>query len=220
MDYEHFNDLLAKTKSAYDLSDIKKHCDKEGHQWFYSLCATKIIVNKPLIIGFNWGAGSGVSFAPQMDYPTESFYDLHKKKWLGSLSRIIPYCEKYISKEFACEAGQSNYCFFRSYQEDQISEHDLELCKPIFRELLEISKPSLLLCFSARLRDHLILSELVENCATAELPYRQGNAERKCLVAKGEISFGKSKIYFLPHPNWPLKREIREEAWEFCFIHG
>ena len=220
MDYNRLNGLLEKTKAAYDLSDIKRYCDREGHKWFYSLFATKVTENMPLIVGFNWGAAHGVSYAPQLNCSHESFSNLYKEKRLGSLARIIPYLHKYMPGVSYTEMGQSNYCFFRSHQECQITEHDLELCKPIFIELLEIVKPSLLLCFSVRLRNYLLLSDRIQNIATAKLSGRQGSSENNCVVIKGEIAHGRVKIYFLPHPNYPLRRELREKAWEFCFMHN
>lgn len=112
MDNDVFNRLLAKIEAAYNVSDIKEYCEKAGHKWAYSLCATKITKNKPLILGFNWGAASGFVYEPQQSYPTETFDDLYKKKYLGSFLRIVPYCNKYISSSFIHEAGQRKFLFF------------------------------------------------------------------------------------------------------------
>lgn len=219
MDNEVFSRLLAKIKTAYDSSDIKKYCEKNGHQWAYELCATKITNNKPLIIGFNWGAASDGDYPPQKDYPTATFDDLFRKKDLGSFSRVVPYCNQYISPSFIHEAGQSNFCFFRSQRADQITERDLDLCKPIFKEFLESITPSLLLCFSSKLRDYLIDSHLTTNLHSKELTDNVvGGRERTYKVAKGDYIAGqKLKTYFLPHPNYRIQQTTRDKAWEFCF---
>ena len=205
-----FNELLYETKQAYLLSDVyQNYKDKE---WYYSVTATKLSKNKPLIVGFNWGAKKNYKYTPQCEYPFTIFEGLYDD--LGSLNRTIPFFHEYFQK--ALTGMQTNYCFFRSQKEKQISYRDLELCKPLFDKYLDYVDPSIIISFSSILRDYFNNNNLITNKKTLPIKYLKGQTE----IIKGNYKTRSGKIIefvYIPHPNARVSNEDRIKAWEFCF---
>lgn len=218
MDKDDLKNLLNRIELAFNQSDIKAYCEANNLKWFYDLCATPIIPGAPLIVGFNWGAAKGMEY--KLLSPQERFIDLHNKKYLGSMSRIVPYLTQYFSEEILEIIGQTNFCFFRSAKGYQISKKDLDLCKSIFFEFLEKAVPSNILCFSGRLKDYLFSSGLLNNLRKKEITFRKGNREVAYTAVKATLNITGCKIAFLPHPNYPISSIARRQAWEFCFKIG
>jgi ribonuclease R len=207
--------LLKEIEKAYEQSDIRQYCLEHGHQWFYSLVSTTMEVGGPLIIGFNWGASKDEKYDPQLSIEKCDF----KSGDRGSLSRIFPYCEEFIGRDFLSTVSQSNYCFFRSKNERQISNKDMELCEPIFEKLLAVMKPSLIICFSSKLRDYMLRNNKIRTKTSKSIRFDRGYSVITYDVIKATLLSG-TKIFFLPHPNYPMKAVAREEVWDFCFGKG
>ena len=99
--------------------------------------------------GFNWGvkkellANDGKGRCGQVEYPLSNFegncYEL------GSLKRVIPLLYEYYPRALA--GMQSNYCFFRSERENQITNKDLELSQDLLSSILIIQNHQLLFPF-------------------------------------------------------------------------
>lgn len=203
--------LLTELGQAYELSDIKQICMDEKHEWHYSLLTTTMEKNGPLVIGFNWGVSLTERYPPQLAIE-KSVFDAGD---VGSLSRIFPYCEKYFGSEFLSKTSQSNYCFFRSKTEKQISPKDIALCEPIFEKLIAILKPSIILCFSSQLRDYLFANEKVASSLSKDIQLQRGATACTYKAIRATLKSG-IEIKCLPHPNYPMKSRARAEAWEFC----
>lgn len=199
------DNLLAELGQAYEQSDIKKN---ELH---YSLITTTMKKRGPLILGFNWGVKQDEKYSPQTTIEEAIF----KNGDVGSLSRIFPYCEKYFGDDFLERASQSNYCFFRSKSESEITPKDIGLCEPIFDKLIDVMEPSSILCFSSKLRDYLLSNNRVKAKESIKISYKRGSTQMTYEPIKAMLTSG-VKIMFLPHPNYPMKKEARAEAWEFC----
>ncbi len=208
-------DLLTELERVYEKSPIRSYCLRNGHEWHYSLITTTLELYQPLIIGFNWGASQDEEYQPQSSIFKSDF----SMKEVGSLSRIFPYCEKYFDYNFLSKASQSNYCFFRSKCESQISNQDIELCEPIFEKLIDAIEPSVILCFSSKLRNYLIKNNRICSRNSKIITYRRGSSNVKYEVIKATLKSG-IEIKFLPHPNYPMKGGARSEAWEFCCRNG
>jgi len=204
-----FNELLAKTKEAYN------HCDIRGKQWGFSVSATRIMKNKPLIIGFNWGVDSiqrGGKCEIQKEYPDKCFEDNYKE--LGSLKRVIPYFKNYYPD--ALSGMQTNFCFFRSEKEDQVSEGDLKLSSELFDKYLDYSDPSIIISFSKKLSEYLERKGKLKHIQKEEI--KSGKKIIQPIRAKFQHTNNNLVPFIsLPHPNYPLLREARDKAWEFCF---
>jgi len=205
-----FYELLYETSQYYYLSDVyEKYEDKD---WNYSVTATMITKNKPLIVGFNWGAEAGYKYSPQCEYPFHDFEGLYDD--LGSLKRTIPYFHEYYTK--ALYGMQTNFCFFRSQKEDQISYRDLELCKPLFDKYLDYAKPSVIISFSSKLRNYFIDNNLITDKKSLFIKYLKGKTE--IVRAKYKTNSGKViDFVYIPHPNAHISTEERVKAWDFCF---
>ena len=207
------DNLLADLEKAYEQSDISKYCIEQGHEWFYSLVTTSMKTGGPLVLGFNWGASQNEKYKPQTAIEITNF----RYEDIGSLSRIFPYCKKYFGHDFISTITQSNYCFFRSKNEAQISLRDIELCEPIFLNLIDAIKPSSILCFSSKLRDFMFNNDRIASKHSKDIKFLRGNSMITYKAIKATLRSG-VEIRFLPHPNYPMKLEARNEAWEFCCV--
>ncbi len=76
-------------------------------------------------------------------------------------------------------------------------------------------QPSSILCFSSKLRDHLLNSNSVKFKESTNISYKRGSVQISYEPIKAILTSG-VEIKFLPHPNYPMKKEARDEAWEFC----
>ena len=206
-----FNGLLADIKKAYYQSNIyNKNKEKE---WYYSITATKFSKNNPLIVGFNWGVDSnwtkkGNKYKPQSNYPLSTFEGLYDD--LGSFKRTISLFHRYYPA--ALQGNQINICFFRSENENQINTDDLFLCKPIFEKIVGYLNPSSIISFT---RKNHFLTEHNSQIKTIDI----SNGKSTVYVSKGKVKINEMLIdfYNLPHPNYPVKTESRNKAWEECF---
>jgi hypothetical protein len=210
-----FHELLRKTEEAYKESEIK------GNDWGYSVTATQISRGKPLIVGFNWGVDTewvraGNSYGAQKEYPLRTFEGNFDD--LGSLKRTVEFFHEHYPQ--ALSGMQTNFCFFRSEREDQVSEKDLELSRPLFEEYLKFSDPSVIISFSSKLRNHLVSKGRIEEVDSLYVRYMKGRLQ----IIKGfYLTDTESKIPFvyLPHPNSRVSGTERKNAWNFCFpIHN
>lgn len=205
-----FNSLLIETEQAYSNSNIyRTDLVKKGQ---YSVLATSIFKGSPLILGFNWGAAKALTYSKQTEYPFRMFssspYDL------GSLKRTLPYFEKYYPE--ALHGMQSNYCFFRSEKENQITANDLKLSQKLINQLISYSQPSSIISFSSKLRDYFLANHFIDNVKTTKLDYK----DRNVIAIQGTFNqiIGKEiQFYYLPHPMAQISNEIRKQLWEFCF---
>ena len=208
---EKLNELLEQLVPIYDASDIKKNSEKDGQKWGYSLVTSAMERSAPLILGFNWGANKEEKYENQEFMKVSDF----EKEDVGSLKRIFPLIRNYFGEEYLSKVSQSNYCFFRSKTESQITPADIERCRPVFIKLIEILEPSAIICLSAKLRKHLIDSNQVSELREKVIKFKRGSRLVEFVAFRGKFASGVD-IKFLPHPNFPMTRDARLEAWEFC----
>ncbi len=207
-----FNKLLTKTEAAYYQSEV--YINHKQKDWGYSITATSFVKNEKVIVGFNWGVdeewvAQGNSYGAQKDYPLANFASNYED--LGSFKRTLPFFYKHF--EFIPQV-QTNYCFFRSEMESQISPDDLVICGDLFDELIKYLEPSMLITFSRSLNAYL----KQQGKLTSEDKLIE-SGKIHFTVTKGTVDIsGKSVPYYnLPHPNYPIRGESREEAWDYCF---
>ena len=86
-------------------------------------------------------------------------------------------------------------------------------------ELVEYAKPSKILLFSSRVRDYFDKNHSIENTNREFICYKNEKRNIRYLVFKGELVVNSSRypIFSLPHPNYQLRKELRDKAWKFCF---
>lgn len=210
--------LLAELGAAYLESDIQRnsYCRENNRKWAYELIQTALEENQPLIIGFNWGVDNswdeyinGNEYNHQQTIEEVKFIDIYK----GSIERAMNMCKTYFKEIEFGKGSHSNFCFFQSAEENQISKKDIELCVPIFNKMINIVKPSVVFCFSRKAMDYLIRQGLARNIKREKFSPDDGNG-RSCYAAKGELDDG-VKIYFLPHPNSRLKKKYEIKHGDF-----
>lgn len=212
MNADQYRELCAEIRTAYRASDIQQH------GWYYGVCATRLVPDQPLIVGFNWGVDRKDRHEEPtgFQYPAGTFADLvSMPRELGSLARLPSYLTEYL--DFPLEKyGQTNMCFFRSKSANEISARDLESCLPIFRRLLLYARPSLLIALSSRVLNGF--RDPIFACDVETKPI-QINSRTFFDAARGTISIGESRvpIVAVPHPNTPCTRNGRRSVWEFGF---
>ena len=213
-----FNVLLKEIENAYQESDVFKIYKEKN--WGYSVTATSFRKNSPVVVGFNWGSGKNWQKENkinviQKDYQFSSFGNLYNE--LGSLKRVAKLFYSYFPEGMNCV--QTNFCFFRSEKENQISAKDLELCTPIFEKLIKYLEPSIIISFSHKLHDYFAKENMLKDTTTKNIEYKSGNNNRILNVCKGKVKIGNFMIEYckLPHPNYPIHSEVRTKAWEYCF---
>lgn len=198
---------------AFNKAPIKRYAEERSQSWYYSICATQPNTNANVLVGFNWGAAKDYKYEAQKEMPRENFRDLYDTNDLGSLQRIYQPLVERLGEQEAEQCVQTNFCFFRSKTEGQISNEDLALSKPLFNRLMEMLRPERIIGFSSQLRDHF-LYQVPE--ASLDMKEFASNT-RTIYVAKGAYHAGDRKIpvCFLPHPNAKFTSEARWKAWDY-----
>ncbi len=214
MDQE-LQELFNDTKIAFEKSPIKKFADDKSAKWAYTISSTELQQGKNLLVEFNWEVESKQKYTAQEFIPTINFKGLHLNKELGSLQKIYRPLLEYFPAEEIDDAVRSNFCFFRSKQEDQLTQTDLDLSTPLFLKFIDIIKPKSIIGFSNNLKNYFIYHKLCSDLQKLEIP----SNKRMLLVAKGIFKRHDQNIpiYFLPHPDAKLTSSARKEAWNFCF---
>ncbi len=229
MHIEQFEDLLNEVKEAYEKSSL---VDKK---LYYALVGTQIKPNQPLVVGLNWGGGSekdlkkmkekGEEYKPQTLSSYQKLIDDNTHFFsegldAGSLLTIKPYIEKYIDFDIkTSHIGWTNFCLFRTPDDTTLSKEAMELTKPIFLKLIEIIKPSMIICLSSELRNYVDNNKKInfKNISRYEAFNKKGRNIYNGLI--GELNG--YPFYSLPHPSNYYRRgrdqESIENAWKFCF---
>jgi hypothetical protein len=215
MNADQYRELCGEVRAAYRDSEVQRH------GWFYGICATKLVPDQPLIVGFNWGVDkkNGHEEPTGLQYPTDTFADLvNKPTELGSLARLPSYLNEYL-KFPPDQYGQTNICFFRSESANQISDRDFDSCLPAFHRLLRFAQPSLVIALSSR-----VLKGFLDPIFASELETKsiQVNSRMQFDAARGTVAIGTTwvPIVAVPHPNMPCTKQGRRSAWEFGFPKG
>ncbi len=204
-----FDNLLNETEKAYLASEIKKE------NLYYSVCSTPIFINSTLLLGFNWGKSNDEADKPQKKIPIIPFKQIPD---LGSFKWTIDFFNKYLPRENLQEFVQSNFCFFRSQKENDISLSDLKLSHPLFESFITYVQPKRIICFSARLKQYFEDNGKLFDCDPKIIS--SGLKTIYTTKAKIDINDRKISIFFLPHPNYPILGSARHEAWKHCFVNS
>jgi len=205
--------LLADLEGAFQQAPIKAKAAELNRQWHYSLLtAPALEEGAPLIVGLNWGADRTFPHEPQ----TEIRLTAYSSEDRASFARMDGYFTRLFGPDFLNRVCQTNYCFFRSESESQLTEEDLRLCQPLFHRLLEILRPSTVFCFSSKLRDHLLAKAPNTFPERTTITWQAGLRRVSYEVMRGRYG-GLFDIVSLPHPNAHIPEAAREQAWRAAF---
>lgn len=207
MNEELFSDILQDTQLAYESSTLK------NSGWYYSISSTRIVEDCILLIGLNWGVGSG-NHEPQRNMPSATFEELYLRKGeLRSFGRLYKRLNEYLCLEDFNKIVQSNFCFFRTPSDKELLAEHISLCLPLFTKFITLVSPKKIICFSKIARTHL-LEQYSHSIEKREI---QSN-KKTLIVEKGYLKLSENlEIIFLPHPNAKFTNRALDEAWTFCF---
>lgn len=196
------HNYFQRINKAWNESDIKK----KHPEWAWSLAATQLYTDSLVIVGFNWGAAVKEKYQPQESLPDQPW----PKQDLGSLARTLPYLQTHFPDIDLDRVVQTNYCFFRSHKEGDISSRDVALSHHIFLDLLRDLRPKHILVFSAILRDRILpqLSQIKEAKITS------GKKKPRALRAIWSIDEREIPVGIVPHPNNAITGEARKMCWD------
>jgi len=214
--------LLTELNSVYESSDIKKYCIEKKKKWGCSLIESSLLENKPLIIGFNWGVDKKwIPYQKGIEYQNQTKIEKRDNitEYKGFVKKMMNSFRKYFPKnefpQFDFErASHSNFCFFRSERECQISEKDIRLCTPIFEKMIAIIKPNIIFCFSGKARKYLLDNNMIKNKTERNIKSATNEKSKNCTVAIG--LYNEIPIFCLPHSSYRLTKETRDKAWKFA----
>lgn len=207
--------LFIETKTAFEKSSIKNFAVANNLNWHYAISPTRLTTGNNVIVGFNWGAADNCAYKPQTQIPAKSFKELYDQKELGSFQRLYLPLKEFFPHEDIDNCLQTNFCFFRSKEENQITPAYLALSTLLFQKLLDIVKPKRIIRFSNKLRDYFLDNKLCSQLESLNIP----SNGKTLFVVKGFYCVNGQNIpvFFLPHPNAQFTTEARQAAWDFCF---
>jgi ribonuclease R len=203
---KNIEELFDKTAIVFDESEIRKFAIANSQEWHFSIAETAEFKDSLLILNFNPKAEDGKSYLVQTHLP-ETTFDL--KKW----QKTKPLLEKHFEMFTLDSIVDSYYCPLRSAEESQIAESDLDICMPLFKDLLKELSPRQIISFSNELEDYFNRKELLSDIVHLEIEI----GKRKIKATKASIKNGRKKvaIAFLPDKDVTMSKENRERLWEF-----
>lgn len=203
---EFFNELILKTKSAFNKSNVKILQNSKKQKWNYSVCATPIRKRQILLFGLNWG---GNNHEAQATYPIDESIYTYK-----FIKQSFSYLSKFLKIENLNLINYSNIVFFRTPKISNLVEDDWDLSIPLFIEYLQYINPPYALSLGVSSLKYLKKNKSVWKY------FNLNNLEEIKIKGKSKIiSSFKGKIYknimfyFLPHPQSHLSKNEREKLW-------
>lgn len=109
--------------------------------------------------------------------------------------------------------NHSNFCFFRSNNEKQITERDIKICEPIFEDFIAHLKPKIIFGYSDRLCDYLISNGRIKYLNEKKL----SNGNTSVFLYQGFMRLNGwwTYINLLPHPSNRQYKEKKTTLWNF-----
>ena len=138
-----------------------------------------------------------------------------KAKELGSLIRMRHYLEKFVGD--ISSIGQTNLYFFRTRHIGQLTAGDRRLCEPIFRRLLEIAQPTLIIALSNSVSSGLLdLGGFSDGLESKSFAMNSRKQRFEAIRGKFSVPGADGRWIAVPHPATPCLTTVREAAWSFC----
>ena len=201
---EFFEQLLLKTKNAFESSDVLKRQIALCQKWNYSVCATPIQKGKGIVFGLNWG---GSNHDPQAEYPLEE--KEHSWNFMNNSRR---YFSQYLEIDSINQVNYSNLCFFRSPKIHYLTQDDWQRSIPLFEEYVNFIDPPWTLMLGSAALSHLgdagpwkLVKKISERSNSKTVHGYQG------------ILFEKYPLIIVPHPQARISTKARDAIWEQLF---
>jgi ribonuclease R len=199
--------IFDKAAILFEQSKVHRFAKENAKEWYFNIAETAEYKESLLLLDLNPKAEKEAKYLAQTHLPDIS---IDIQKW----QKTIPYLDKYFGVYPIETIMDSYYCPFRSEEVGQISESDLELCQPLFKDLLKELSPSQIISFSTELEDFFNVKGLMTDMVHLEIEI----GKRKIRATKGFIKHGRKKvaIAFLPGKDVTLSKENREKLWAFA----
>ncbi len=207
MSKQLFDEIAAELQKVAPNTPLMQQQKELKRRWGYSICATPLETELPLVMGMNWG-GSG-EFEVQSEMPDKQGFidDLNKGhyRFLTRSSRLLKtYGEIDI---WSGNFNYTNFCFFRSPNAKYLHNDDYALSLDILERLIKGIQPSKIICLTTSVISH------IPDKGTLQLI--QSSGQRTYHAYQGQL-FG-FPFYCVPHPNAHVPTMQREELWRQCF---
>ena len=74
--------------------------------------------------------------------------------------------------------------------------------------------------FSSRFRDYLVESSKLSDINEKYLGLEGYKRRLRIVTGKYKVNQNSIEFIYLPHPNYPIRKELRHKAWEYVFKAG
>jgi len=194
--------LLPEILSAFEESDIKTLADKKRAKWKYELCASSPIEGSVLLLFFNPLANKNKGYRQQKRLSQHPFQPE------GNLKSFF---DIYLPGQ---ELTKGYVSPFRSLDEKQLSDKDLELSLPTFKAFMDLAKPQQIVTFSKIMLEKLSSYDMLSDLEEEEMTFEG----RTIIVSKAVLNVDgqKTPIVFLPSPSERITGELKEMAWNWA----
>ena len=211
---ELFDIISEQLKNEEANSTILRNQIATGKKWNYSICATPIVIGKPLVLGINWGGGGpkdNFDYSVQNKMPTkEGFLKELKNGEYKFLSLSKKYFEKHLDLNIDTDDfNYSNLCFFRTPNIKYLKGEDFKISIPILKQYVKELKPSFILSLGNTNINYLKQSYELNNNSLELLN------SGKALAYKGTL--WSIPFCCLPHPGAHLFGNDRDKIWDLVF---
>jgi len=171
---------------------------------------TRIALKEQIIIGLNEIANkSSDNF---LKYPLKTFYELYDE--LGIVKNMLSFLRDYNWE--GLYSNYLNFCFLNFEKSKYISDSDLDICFPLFCDIMNYIKPQKIIIISKRIIQYLNKRRVLVIDKTKDF----GNSKKKIITYSGKIIIKGANNFdfvYIPHPKINISKEIRSLIWKYYF---
>ncbi|BDS10282.1 ribonuclease R [Aureispira anguillae] len=202
-DNKAYEALLPKVEQAFNESHIKIIAKQKRAKWKYELSPSAPIGGSVLLLHFNPAA------ALNKGYRGQKLLSQHPFKPQGSTKTFF---KTYFPNQ---KISEGYFSPFRSMDDKQLSNKDLDLSLPIFKAFISILKPEKIVSFSIPMIELLQKYNLLSNLEEEEVT----DHTRTIITSRGFLNIEEHKIpiYFVPRPSSRLLKALKTAAWDWAF---
>jgi ribonuclease R len=199
--------IFDKAAILFEQSNVRQFAKENSKEWYFKIAETAEFKESLLLLGLNPIAEAGKKYLEQTHLSEAS---IDSKKW----QKALAYLEKHFGVYPIDAIVDSYFCPFRAEEAGQISESDLNLCLPLFKDWLKELSPRQIISFSPELEAFFNANGLMTDIAHLEIEI----GKRKIKATKAVIKNGRKnvRIAFLPDKDVTMSKENRERLWEFA----
>lgn len=205
--------LLPAVQKAFNESDIKTVANKRKMKWNYELAPNAPVQHSILLLHFNPLA------VKNKGYRQQKLLSNHAYKPQGS---TMGFFQSYFPEETVSQGYLSP---FRSMDEKQLSDKDIELSLSTFKAFIDLLKPKSIVSFSNHLLDILLSLKLLSELEEEEIGFEyteedniKAKRKRTLITSKGILTINDRRIpiAFVPNPSSRIAKALKKNAWDWA----